>query len=75
MRLIAGNPQHVGWTVLLAGQDVSDVCYYADDDLGEVGLYVKNGKGRVTIDPATDAPAIELRHGAVELIAPGSVRG
>jgi hypothetical protein len=53
------------YKVLLDGEDVSDYCYMADDQTGEVGLWRRNDAGAFYMDPATNEPAQEVRQGQV----------
>lgn len=69
MRLVSGNIDHcLHYRAFLNGVDVSNDCFYADDDLYEVGLYIRNAKGNWIFDPTTGGPAIELRRGDVQIV-------
>lgn len=59
--MIATIETAAGATIYLDGEDVTDRCYYADDEAGIVWLYRRNTNGRFYVigtaaDP--DGPAI-----------------
>ena len=53
------------WCVLFEGTDVSDYCFMADTDTGEVGLYARNEAGDIVINPATGLVDEEIKRGQV----------
>lgn len=54
--------------VYLDGVDVTTTCFFADDVLGLVALYVRNAEGQLTIDPDTEEPRRTTKMGKVEII-------
>lgn len=61
MRIEAGKIDR-SYKVLLDGEDVSQWCYMADDETGEVGLYRREWWRD------TDEPEQEIRRGKVVII-------
>lgn len=66
----AGPRDGHNYRTLLDGVEVTKRCFLADDETGEVGLYLVDVDGHFYRNEATDDAAQEVRHGAVVLIPP-----
>ena len=69
MRLQAGDRVDIRWKrarVWLDGQDVTNDCFMADDERGEVGLFVRDHSGRTMSDDYGE-PVEEFRSGVVRI--------
>jgi hypothetical protein len=56
-----------GCDLLLDGENVTDRCFYFDEDNGIVGLYLRNEKGQLYTINHREV-ATEWRRGKVELV-------
>lgn len=69
MRLNAGDRQDDRWLrarVWLDGVEVTTRCFMADDDLGNVGMFVRDAEGRIQVNGWGD-PQEEVAHGTVRI--------
>lgn len=62
-----------GLRAVLNGEDVTERCFLADDETGEVGLYLRNEGGSFYVNPDTFELAIEFLSGQVRLISTEAV--
>lgn len=63
--------------VIIDGLEVTTQCFMADDEAGEVGIYLKNDEGAFYREPGTDLDANtaqEIRHGRVVIFLASSQR-